>query len=170
MIIFFFLNIYFLIYLDDLNLLANLWVVYFNFCTKEKSVIFSFGSKIIIVIKFFYQWPICYYSTIASTNFLDCIINLVLIQFSICLFACLFIFSFSQVPTMAEMIAMLKKKHNMFEVLYGWFLAKACFYVWQSYLSSLRDLQSLISDSFFLKITVFLICHAFSPRKFLTDC
>ncbi|KAK7263546.1 hypothetical protein RJT34_31138 [Clitoria ternatea] len=29
-----------------------------------------------------------------------------------------------KVPTMGEMVAMLKKKHNMFEVLYGWFLAK----------------------------------------------
>ncbi|TKY66952.1 TraB domain-containing protein [Spatholobus suberectus] len=29
-----------------------------------------------------------------------------------------------KVPTMGEMITMLKKKHNMFEVLYGWFLAK----------------------------------------------
>ncbi|KAG4980087.1 hypothetical protein AAZX31_12G096700 [Glycine max] len=29
-----------------------------------------------------------------------------------------------KVPTMGEMVTMLKKKHNMFEVLYGWFLAK----------------------------------------------
>ncbi|KAL1325038.1 hypothetical protein HN51_035134 [Arachis hypogaea] len=29
-----------------------------------------------------------------------------------------------KVPTMAEMVALIKKKHNMFEVLYGWFLAK----------------------------------------------
>ncbi|XP_019448952.1 PREDICTED: traB domain-containing protein-like isoform X1 [Lupinus angustifolius] len=29
-----------------------------------------------------------------------------------------------KVPTAGEMIAMLKKKHNLFEVLYGWFLAK----------------------------------------------
>ncbi|XP_027346925.1 traB domain-containing protein [Abrus precatorius] len=29
-----------------------------------------------------------------------------------------------KVPTVGEMVAMLKKKHNMFEVLYGWFLAK----------------------------------------------
>jgi len=30
---------------------------------------------------------------------------------------------------MGEMVTMLKKKHNMFEVLYGWFLAKAGFYI-----------------------------------------
>ncbi|OIV99214.1 hypothetical protein TanjilG_06519 [Lupinus angustifolius] len=29
-----------------------------------------------------------------------------------------------KVPTVGEMTAMLKKKHNLFEVLYGWFLAK----------------------------------------------
>ncbi|KAK7342142.1 hypothetical protein VNO80_25085 [Phaseolus coccineus] len=29
-----------------------------------------------------------------------------------------------KVPTVGEMVTMLKKKHNMFEVLYGWFLAK----------------------------------------------
>ncbi|KAK7312731.1 hypothetical protein VNO77_36821 [Canavalia gladiata] len=29
-----------------------------------------------------------------------------------------------KVPTVGEMMALLKKKHNMFEVLYGWFLAK----------------------------------------------
>ncbi|XP_057955649.1 uncharacterized protein LOC131149317 isoform X2 [Malania oleifera] len=31
-----------------------------------------------------------------------------------------------KVPTMGEMLDMLKKKHNIFGVLYSWFLAKAC--------------------------------------------
>ncbi|KAJ0053166.1 hypothetical protein Pint_02070 [Pistacia integerrima] len=31
-----------------------------------------------------------------------------------------------KVPTMGEMIEMYKKKHNMFGILYSWFLAKAC--------------------------------------------
>lgn len=52
---------------------------------------------------------------------------------------------------MGEMIQMLKKKHNMFEVLYGWFLAKACFYT-----LSLLHFQVLIFHSFRFKNAAFL--------------
>jgi len=63
------------------------------------------------------------YSNLVSTNFVN---SIILIWFS---FSCLYdyFFWFIQVPTVGEMVAMLKKKHNMFEVLYGWFLAKAGF-------------------------------------------
>ena len=33
-----------------------------------------------------------------------------------------------QVPTAGEMIDMWKKNHNAFEILYGWFLAKVCYF------------------------------------------
>lgn len=32
-----------------------------------------------------------------------------------------------QVPTVGEMVEMWKKNHNLFAILYGWFLAKARF-------------------------------------------
>jgi hypothetical protein len=68
---------------------------------------------------------------------------------------------FVQVPTVREMIEMLKKKHNMFEVVYSWFLAKACFYVWLSYLPSQLHFQLFISHSFSYSLMLYFWCTVF---------
>jgi len=72
---------------------------------------------------------------------------------------------------MSEMIELWKKNRNMFEVLYGWFLAKACLYVWQSYLSSLLYFQLLIVHSLFKNEVLYFSCTMlFSSLEYLTDC
>lgn len=56
----------------------------------------------------------------------------------------MYIFCFLQVPTVEEMYEHWKKKHNFFGILYSWFMAEACFNVWQSYLSSCNIFQLIV--------------------------
>jgi hypothetical protein len=77
--------------------------------------------------------------------------------------------SFFQVPTEEDMIAMWKKKHNIFAILHSWYIAEACFIkMFENHFHSIELKKCCI---IFKKTNVTIIIYnAFFSLAFLTAC